>query len=66
MIPRSPQIEREGDKMYIEKHLFENKNHTVRTEYRVYKSPFTYEIKNRLTAPEQKAFKENGNTIYHF
>ena len=52
--------------MYIEKHLFENKNHTVRTEYRVYKSPFTYEIKSRLTAPEQKAFKENGKTIYHF
>lgn len=31
----------------IEKHLYENKNHTVRTEYQVYYEPRIYNIKHR-------------------
>lgn len=55
----------EGSKMKIEEHLFENKNHTVRIEYHVYKTPFVYEIKakSQLTKAEKEA---NKKQIFHF
>lgn len=54
--------------MAIEKHLYENKNHTVRTEYQVYYEPRIYNIKtpSQLTKREKVAFKEIGKTIFHF
>ena len=44
----------------IEKHLFENENHTVREEYRVYRKPFVYnaKTKSQLTKKEVEAYKK--------
>ena len=50
----------------IEKHLYENKDSTVRSEYRVYKDPFVYDVKTRLNREEQRIYKENGKQIFHF
>lgn len=54
----------------IEKHLYENKNHTVREEYRVFRenNAFMYRVKTRseLTKKEKETFKETGKTIFHF
>lgn len=69
----TPQTESEEMRMKreviaIEKHLYENKNHTVRTEYQVYYEPRIYNIKtpSQLTKREKVAFKEIGKTIFHF
>lgn len=52
----------------IEKHLFENENHTVREEYRVYRKPFVYnaKTKSQLTKKEVEAYKKIGKDIFHF
>ena len=52
----------------IEKHLFENENHTVREEYRVYRQPFVYnaKTKSQLTKKEVEAYKKIGKDIFHF
>lgn len=49
----------------IEEHLFENKNHTVRIEYRVFREPFVY--KSKTKSQLTKAEKEFPKTqIFHF
>ena len=51
---------------YIEEHLYENKNHTVRKEYWVFKNDYlVYEIKTKsqLTAEEKAAPKKQ---VFHF
>lgn len=52
----------------IEKHLFENENHTVREEYIVYRKPFVYnaKTKSQLTKKEVEAYKKIGKDIFHF
>ena len=52
----------------IDKHLFENENHTVREEYRVYRKPFVYnaKTKSQLTKKEVEAYKKIGKDIFHF
>lgn len=49
----------------IEEHLFENKNHTVRIEYRVFYEPFIYSAKSKsqLTKKEKEFPKTQ---IFHF
>lgn len=49
----------------IEEHLFENKNHTVRIEYRVFISEFGYRVKTKsqLTKSEREFPKTQ---IFHF
>lgn len=51
--------------MIIEEHLYEGKNHTVKTEYRVYKNDFVYEVKTKsqLTKAEKQAEKKR---VFHF
>lgn len=45
----------------IERHLFENKNHTVREEYRVFREPHVYnaKTKSQLTKKEKETYKKN-------
>ena len=52
----------------IEKHLYENKNHTVRTEYQVYYEPRIYNIKtpSQLTKREKVAFEEIGKYLLSY
>ena len=52
----------------IEQHLFENKNHTVRTEYRVWREGYkgAYNTKTSLTPAERNFFIEQGEVKYHF
>ena len=50
----------------IEKHLFENKNHTVRVEYRVFREAFTYESKSKLNVNETRFYRDNGTQVFHF
>lgn len=49
----------------IEEHLYENKNHTVRVEYRVFKDAFVYveKTKSQLTRKEREFPKTQ---IFHF
>ncbi len=51
----------------IEEHLFENKNHTVRIEYRIFfeNDPFCYNIKTKsqLSKREREFPKKQ---IFHF
>lgn len=51
----------------IEKHYFENKNHTVREEYKIY-SGLLYEIKTKsqLTKGEKEFYKNNPKQVFHF
>lgn len=56
-------------KITIVRHLYENKNGTIREEYRVYNSGLVYESKTRkeLTKTEKEWLEENGTVIvYHF
>lgn len=64
----SEEMKMKREVIAIEKHLYENKNHTVRTEYQVYYEPRIYNIKtpSQLTKREKVAFKEIGKTIFHF
>lgn len=49
----------------IEEHLFENKNHTVRFEYRIFTETFVYDVKTKsqLTKREKEFPKTR---IFHF
>ena len=49
----------------IEEHLFENKNHTVRIEYRIFVEPFVYntKTKSQLNQHERNFPKTQ---IFHF
>lgn len=51
----------------IEKHYYENKNHTVREEYKIY-SGLLYEIKTKsqLTKGEKEFYKNNKKEVFHF
>ena len=64
----SEEMKMKREVIAIEKHLYENKDHTVRTEYQVYYEPRIYNIKtpSQLTKREKVAFKEIGKTIFHF
>ena len=64
----SEEMKMKREVLAIEKHLYENKNHTVRTDYQVYYEPRIYNIKtpSQLTKREKVAFKEIGKTIFHF
>lgn len=57
-----------NDIIKIEKHLFENKNHTVRIEYRVFRisNKGAYNTKSKLNVIEQKFYRDNGQQIFHF
>ncbi len=41
----------------IEKHLYENKDHTVRTEYQVYYEPHIYNIKTPSQLTKKRSRK---------
>lgn len=51
----------------IEKHYYENKNHTVRNEFKIYSGTF-YEIKTKseLNKGEKEFYKDNGKQVFHF
>lgn len=52
----------------IEEHLYENKNGTIRTEYRIYNG-LVYEIKTKsqLTKAEKEWLQKNGIAeVFHF
>ena len=57
-----------NDIIKIEKHLFENKNHTVRVEYRVFRNSYNgaYNAKNKLNVVEQRFYRDNGKQVFHF
>ena len=56
------------DIIRVEKHLFENKNHTVREEYRVFRNSLkgSYVIKSRLNSVEQRFYRDYGKQVLHF
>ena len=54
----------------IERHLFENKCHTVREVYRVFRDENAYLYREKrpseLTKKERETFRATGKTVYHF
>lgn len=56
------------DIIKVEKHLFENKNHTVREEYRVFRNSLkgAYVTKSKINSVEQRFYRDYGKTIFHF
>jgi len=53
----------------IEEHVFETKSNGIRTEYRVFRDPFVYNIKTKsqLTEKEAEWLNKNGiGMIFHF
>jgi len=53
----------------IEEHLYENKNHTIRQEYKVFHEPSVYDLKTKsqLTKTEKDWMNTNGIAmVFHF
>ena len=57
-----------NDLIKIERHFFENRNHTVRFEYRVYRASTkgAYTIRTKLSKEEQQFFDRNISIVFHF
>ena len=51
----------------IEKHYYENANHTVRMEYRVY-AGLLYEVKSfsQLNKGEKESLRDKSVQVFHF
>lgn len=52
----------------IEEHLYENKNGSIRTEYRIYKGlVYSIKTKSQLTKTEKEWLQKNGIAeVFHF